>query len=146
MEKLKYVLLSLALIPPILGFKMPQEAFELSGVSNHSVELQSVPRIEYSQPRAIVSVPVTKTYETSEIIQGLIKCESGGRNVQIIDSNGLWSRGILQYQDGTWNWFSKMSGITGSPLIKEDAIRMTEWAIQNGYLKHWSCAKILGYL
>jgi hypothetical protein len=46
-------------------------------------------------------------------------------------------------QSSTWQAFSKASGITGSPLIPADAIRMTDWAIDHGLLGHWSCAHIL---
>jgi hypothetical protein len=37
---------------------------------------------------------------------------------------------------------SSLSGIQGSPIIPADAIQMTDWAINNGLLSHWSCARI----
>jgi hypothetical protein len=61
-----------------------------------------------------------------------------------MDSNGKYSHGILQYQKDTWDMFSKKSGIKGSPLIREDAIKMTDWALSNGLGRHWTCYKLLG--
>jgi hypothetical protein len=46
-------------------------------------------------------------------------------------------------QSSTWESFSEASGITGSPLIPADAIRMTDWATNHGLLSHWTCAHIL---
>ena len=78
------------------------------------------------------------------VIRELIGCESQGRNIKILDTNGYYSYGILQYQSSTWNAWSKLSGIQGSPMNIRDSITMADWAIENGYLHHWSCAKILG--
>lgn len=80
------------------------------------------------------------------IVSKLIECESGGKSVRIVDSNGYYSYGILQFQKRTWDWWSGMSGITGDPMNNDDAKTMARWAIKNGYLSHWSCARILGLL
>lgn len=88
----------------------------------------------------------------AKTISALIKCESAGINISRLDSNGRLSDGTLQYnrgegnsiEKGTWGAFSRESGIKGSPLIPEDAIRMTDWAIDHGKIGHWSCAHILG--
>jgi citrate lyase beta subunit len=70
----------------------------------------------------------------------MIQCESGGvESVDIIDSNGKRSRGILQFQDTTWSWFSKEAGVSGSPLRGTDAIRVADWALGQGLGRHWSC-------
>ncbi len=74
-------------------------------------------------------------------IEHLIPCESMGRTVNRIDSNGKMSYGILQFQD--WNEWEAASGLTGNPDNRRDAIRMAEWAIQNGMIDHWTCAQIL---
>ena len=85
-------------------------------------------------------------YEHADIITKLIRCESQGKNVKILDTNGYYSYGILQFQSSTWNGWSKASGIKGSPMVREDAMRMADWAIDRGLLYHWSCAKKLGLL
>jgi hypothetical protein len=36
-----------------------------------------------------------------------------------------------------------MSGISGSPLIPADTIRIIDWAISHDYLYRWTCARIL---
>lgn len=72
-------------------------------------------------------------------VQRLIDCESGGRSVRIVDSNGYYSYGILQFQKSTWDEFSKQSGLVGDPMVPNDAIPMARWAVKNGYGPRWSC-------
>ncbi len=99
----------------------------------------------YTVPFAVHNAPT---------IEKLIQCESGGVNVSRRDSDGIYSDGILQFhrgpqdtmQSSTWQSFSQASGITGSPIIPADAIRMTDWAIDHGLLRHWTCAKMTGLL
>jgi hypothetical protein len=74
-------------------------------------------------------------------IEHLIPCESMGRSINRIDSNGRMSYGILQFQD--WNEWEAVSGLRGDPDNRVDAIRMAEWAIENGMINHWGCAQIL---
>lgn len=81
--------------------------------------------------------------ETADLaIEHLIPCESGGKTVDHVDSNGKMSYGILQFQD--WDEWERISGIHGSPDNSDDAIRMAEWGIQHGMIDHWTCARILG--
>lgn len=80
---------------------------------------------------------------TDDLAEQIIQCESGGRNVEIIDSNGKWSRGIAQFQDSTWEWLSGLAGIEGSPLEPEKARAVLIWALENGYGFHWSCFRIV---
>ena len=75
-------------------------------------------------------------------IEHLIPCESGGRAIDHMDSNGKMSYGILQFQD--WREWERMSGISGDPENPNDAIRMAEWGIEHGMIDHWGCARILG--
>ena len=86
-----------------------------------------------------------------QTIEKLIQCESQGVNISRPDSDGIISDGILQFhrgplntmQSSTWEFFSRASGITGSPIIPADAIRMADWSIDHGLLDHWTCAQIL---
>ena len=59
----------------------------------------------------------------------IVACESQGVNRQEIDSNHEWSRGIFQIQDSTWDDWSELSGITGSPMNEQDATDMAAWAV-----------------
>lgn len=93
-----------------------------------------------SFPRQYVFV---KT-RTDILIEELIECESNGKNVAVIDSNGEYSYGILQFQGKTWSWMSEESGITGSPMDEADAVRMAVWAVNRGYGSHWTCWYIMG--
>jgi hypothetical protein len=74
-------------------------------------------------------------------IEHLIPCESMGRTINRVDTNGKMSYGILQFQD--WGEWEAASGLHGDPDRPEDAIRMAEWAIENGMINHWGCAQIL---
>ena len=81
--------------------------------------------------------------ETADLaIEHLIPCESGGRAVDRVDTNGKMSYGILQFQD--WPEWERTSGIYGDPNKPDDAIRMAEWGIEHGMIDHWGCARILG--
>ena len=87
-----------------------------------------------------VGVPTDRA--TADLaIEHLIPCESMGRTINRIDANGKMSYGILQFQD--WNEWKAASGLGGDPDNRRDAIRMAEWAIQNGMINHWGCAQIL---
>lgn len=96
----------------------------------------------YTVPFAVVHV---------QDIEQLIQCESSGKNISSPDSGDIYSDGILRYhrgpkntmQSSTWQLFSEASGIQGSPIVPADAIRMTDWAISNGLISHWTCARIL---
>jgi hypothetical protein len=80
-------------------------------------------------------------------IEELIQCESGGQNISKPDSDGITSDGILQFHRGpadtmsrgTWEDFSKASGLGGSPRNPTDAIRMTDWAISHDLGYRWTC-------
>jgi hypothetical protein len=88
-----------------------------------------------------VGAPTSR--ETADLaIEHLIPCESGGRAVDRVDTNGKMSYGILQFQD--WPEWERVSGITGDPNNPDDAIRMAEWGIEHGMIDHWTCARILG--
>jgi hypothetical protein len=88
-----------------------------------------------------VGTPTSR--ETADLaIEHLIPCESGGRAVDRVDTNGKMSYGILQFQD--WPEWERVSGISGNPDNPDDAIRMAEWGIEHGMIEHWTCARILG--
>jgi hypothetical protein len=82
----------------------------------------------------------------AEVIKKLVHCESRGKSVKIVDVNGYYSYGILQFQSSTWNEWSVKSGIVGNPMVKEDAMFMADWAIDQGYIYHWSCAHKLNLI
>jgi hypothetical protein len=83
-------------------------------------------------------------------IEKLIQCESRGMNISRPDDDGIMSDGILQFHrgpadsmaGGTWEDFSRASGITGSPRNPADAIRMTDWAIAHGFGPRWACWRL----
>lgn len=92
---------------------------------------------------------VVPSSTVAEVIEHIIPCENIDRlrnpdsTPKVLDSNNKYSYGLLQIQQGTWDKWSKESGITGDPTNAHDAIRMASWAVQKGYLEAWSCASIL---
>jgi hypothetical protein len=63
--------------------------------------------------------------------------------VKHLDSNRRYSYGVLQIQSSTWAQFKASSGIEGTPMNPTTAINVGLWAVENGYLAKWSCARIL---
>jgi hypothetical protein len=97
-------------------------------------------RPHWAMPRLVAGQPVPRA--TADLaIEYLIPCESGGRAINHLDTDGKMSYGILQFQD--WDEWERMSGISGDPQNPDDAIRMAEWGIEHGMIDHWGCAKIL---
>lgn len=95
--------------------------------------------------RAKLKVGVPTDRATADLaIEHLIPCESMGQSINHIDDNGKISYGILQFQD--WDEWAAASGLGGDPDNREDAIRMAEWAIENGMINHWTCAQILNMM
>jgi hypothetical protein len=62
----------------------------------------------------------------------IIACESENQAVSEIDSNGKLSGGVLQYQE--WKDSERMSGRSGDPQIRYDAVTMGMWALTHGYI------------
>ena len=81
--------------------------------------------------------PVPSAYD--DLADRIIECESNGRNVEIIDTNGEWSRGVAQFQDITWDWLSPLAGVEGSPLEPDKARAVLVWALEHGHGSHWAC-------
>jgi hypothetical protein len=78
-----------------------------------------------------------------DIVAHIVTCESEDVSVRHMDSNHRYSYGVAQIQQATWNEWSSESGINGDPMESTDAIRMSLWAVQNGKISNWSCAKNL---
>lgn len=101
----------------------------------------------------LANVAPTVYYTPSPTVKALIGCESSGKNVVILDTNGLYSYGILQFQMPTWLAFSAsyeratgLKVLPGGPTTTQAAIQVANWATTHGLLSHWSCAAILGLL
>jgi hypothetical protein len=112
---------------------------------------------ETSEPRAGVRGPASQTLTMKNIVDTSMKVairhQPGSMLTEVYfyahqgarinfftfeTKNGKMSRGILQSQDAFWSDMSAASGITGNPDNSEDAIRMAEYAVENGYLNRWT--------
>jgi hypothetical protein len=81
------------------------------------------------------------------ILRTLIKCESQNTNVARMDSNGLMSYGILQFNgSSTWATWARRSGVSSTPMNPTAAIKVADFMIANGQLHRWTCAYITGLL
>jgi hypothetical protein len=81
------------------------------------------------------------------ILRTLIKCESQNTNISRLDSNGLMSYGILQFNGtATWNTYAPLAHVSSSPTNPVAAIKVADYMISNGLLHKWSCAYITGLL
>jgi hypothetical protein len=55
--------------------------------------------------------------------------------------NGL-AKGLYQFHDKTFDWMKGLAGMTNLNIAREkDQEILFEWAIENGYGRHWSCIK-----
>ena len=78
------------------------------------------------------------------ILKKLISCESQDTNIARMDSNHQMSYGLLQFNGtATWQEFSALANVSGSPMIPDDAVKVADWMISNGSLGRWTCAHIL---
>jgi hypothetical protein len=152
-EKLLYLLfLSLpfvTLIQTVLarpGSSRPTLSGPTSSPEDQSTVTRPMPLGTFvSGPRWGYALPFPVKHKAT--IEKLIQCESRGMNVSVPDSDGIISDGILQFHrgpadtmaGGTWEDFSRASGIRGSPKNPADAIKMTDWAIGHGLGPHWTC-------
>jgi hypothetical protein len=85
--------------------------------------------------------------ENPGILRQLIQCESQNTNIARIDSNGLMSYGILQFNGtATWSTFAPLAGVSSSAMNPIAAIRVADWMVSHGFLSRWSCARILHLL
>lgn len=106
------------------------------------IEHTPTPLVDTAEASEIVLIEVRKEvvpashHET--FADKIIDCESGGRNIEIIDTNGKWSRGVAMFQDATWAWMSKAAGVTGSSTDPVKARQVLIWASENDLVDdHW---------
>lgn len=98
------------------------------------------------RPKYKIKEPIVEA-EIPEIIEKLISCESGGRSIEIMDTNGKMSRGILMWQDESWNAVQSQFGFIGDPMNPDDAKKATFYALKDGQLWRWkNCAKKYKFL
>lgn len=126
---------------------LPQPHFEVvTGILQEADRLTALygSKPPYNGPVLARNEPVSVERAISTLPY-LIACESGDNSVSEIDSNGLLSQGILQYQAWKADWETS-SGLNGDPMIRYDAVVMGIWGLTNGRIARWSCASILGII
>jgi hypothetical protein len=76
-------------------------------------------------------------------LRKIIKCESQNTNVARMDSNGLMSYGILQFNGtSTWNTF----GASSSAMNPIAAVKVADWMITHGFIRRWTFARLTGLI
>lgn len=108
------------------------------------IEHTPTPLIETAEASEVVLIEVRKEVvpasptPNESFADEIIDCESSGRNIEIIDTNGKWSRGVAMFQDATWAWMSKAAGVEGSSMEPEKARQVLIWAVGEGLVDdHW---------
>jgi hypothetical protein len=113
-------------------------------------------RVQAATPPQVNFEPKPRVYTQAEIdqmtagtvhpyiLRSLIKCESQNTNVARLDSNHLMSYGLLQFNGtATWQEFSPLASVSGTPMNPTDAVKVADWMISHGELGRWTCAKIM---
>ena len=117
-------------------------------------------QIPASNPAQVNFEPIPTHYSQAEIdemtahtfhpyiLRTLIKCESQNVNIARMDSNGLISFGILQFNGtATWNTFAPRAGVLSStPMNPMSAIKVADWMITHGEIHRWTCAVLTGII
>lgn len=81
---------------------------------------------------------INKEQETLEILENIIKAESGGKHEGVWGDEGK-SYGIVQFSKNTFEFLSEKSGIENLEWKNEyDQIVLLRWAIMNDFGSHWS--------
>jgi hypothetical protein len=85
------------------------------------------------------------TLNNYPVLKALASCESGVDPSEInpMDTNGLPSIGLFQYQQKTWDWWTSIIDPNKSWDIMNPyhQIQVTLWAFEQGYQHHWGCWK-----
>ena len=133
--------------------------FAIVAVPNMPITSQISPIQGDTPDSAVSAYYVTKDPHIREIVAHLATCESGNRSdIRIVDTNGLYSYGLLQFQAETFMGYGYgykllpqaekgeyMNLIYDGEFQKAVAYKMLEEDINN--VKHWTiCAQRGGYL
>ena len=132
----------------------------LALISPRTYTVQPVLARTIKSPVQVNSSPSPRVYTQAEIdqmtagtfhpyiLRTLIKCESQNTNLARLDSNGLMSYGILQFNGtSTWDTFAaRVKLSSSSPMIPASAIKVADYMISIGQLHRWTCAYITGLL
>jgi hypothetical protein len=85
--------------------------------------------------------------QNPEFLRKIIKCESQNTNVARMDSNGLISFGLLQFNGtATWSQFAPLADVSGTPMNPIAAIKVADWMISHGEIHRWTCARLTGII
>jgi hypothetical protein len=77
-----------------------------------------------------------------DVFAHIIPYEGQDRDISVIDSNGLPSRGVEMFQDAPWSDISHLSGMEGSSTDPVASVQMMMWAVEDGYLSRWTCSRL----
>lgn len=84
--------------------------------------------------------------QTDIIAENIIQCESSNQMKWGDLHLPIHAYGVAQFQFRTFEWLKGLAQAPSLNFYKEDdQVWLLKWAIDNGYLYLWSCAKLLGY-
>ena len=141
---LKKCLIAFLLISPFLALPARYSVVAQVQPKNRATEaIAPRPRVYTQAEIDQMTQATTHPY----ILRTLIKCESQNTNIARLDSNGLMSYGLLQFNGtSTWAEYASLARIRSTPMNPQSAIEVADWMISHGELHRWSCAYITGLL
>jgi len=95
-------------------------------------------------------VPLIKYYAHEysvdpDSLVSVAECESNLKHTNIYGDGGA-AYGLYQYHKGTFDSFTKSSGLAGDYKDRESQIQLTAWAFTKGLETHWTCARLVGII
>lgn len=96
-------------------------------------------------PSPLLTVPIVHAEDKKDIwLSALIDCESmGSTTVRVLDTNGKYSHGLLQFQLSTWLSYGKEFGATKKNIYDGELQKIVARnMLDKGLWRHWyNCSK-----
>ncbi len=109
---------------------------------------------ELAEQERINKLPIPALIEhvapkNADVLKKVATCEST-MNPQAVNYNdggiGKHSIGILQFQESTFNSYSKKMGEELDYHSSYDQVKVADYMVSQGQLRQWSCSRILGLI
>ena len=113
---------------------------------DNSIRAHNTPYFHKSQVLGVLAYQeeiMKYDWDTIEIMEKVIHCESGGRHEGVWGDNGK-AYGIAQFWERTFYWFAEMAELENPDWYnREQQLYLLGWGLENGYANHWTCYRTL---
>lgn len=118
-------------------------------------KLSATATVEQNPPVVSTSTISKKYISVNDVLPGLIQCESGGRDIKHLDSDGYYSYDVTQFHLLTFLNYGKQFGVLPTSTTEAQArvlimqpalaLQLTSDMLEAGLWKQWfNCATKLG--